>query len=48
MANGYGVVSFGTKDLPWIVKYVRNQKEHHATGKIYERLERIDREGEDG
>ena len=24
---GYGVVSFGTKDLPWVNEYVRNQKE---------------------
>jgi putative transposase len=38
---GYGVVSFGTKDLEWVKRYVRNQKEHHATGKVYERLERI-------
>jgi putative transposase len=38
---GYGVVSFGTKDLEWVKAYVRNQKEHHAKGQIYERLERI-------
>ena len=38
---GYGVVSFGTKDLPWIVDYVRNQRERHARGKIEDRLERI-------
>ena len=35
--SGYGVVSFGTKDVQWVVKYVRNQKEHHQKGKIYER-----------
>ncbi len=46
--SGYGVVSFGTKDLPWIVKYVRNQKEHHTKGTIYERLERMEREETDG
>ncbi|UCE58974.1 MAG: IS200/IS605 family transposase, partial [Phycisphaerales bacterium] len=28
--NGYGVVSFGVKDLPWVVQYIRNQKAHHA------------------
>jgi putative transposase len=39
--HGYGIVSFGTKDLPWIIDYVENQKEHHRTGKIYDRLERI-------
>ena len=39
--TGYGVVSFGTKDLEWVRDYVRNQKEHHARGTIHERLERI-------
>lgn len=37
--NGYGIVSFGTKDLKWVVNYVLNQKEHHKTGKIFKRLE---------
>jgi hypothetical protein len=40
--TGYGVVSFGTKDLPWVVSYVRNQKEHHAKGTIVGRLEKTD------
>jgi len=35
----YGVVSFGTKDLAWVVDYVRNQRQHHAQGKTHERLE---------
>ena len=39
---GYGVVSFGTKDLEWVKRYVRNQKEHHATGTLEPRLERIE------
>src|SRR5215831_12630593 len=39
--TGHGVVSFGTKDLTWVLAYIRNQKEHHAKGTIYERLERI-------
>ena len=39
---GYGVVSFGSKDLPWVIDYIRNQTEHHATGKTHGRLERID------
>ncbi len=38
---GYGVVSFGTKDLEWVKQYIRNQKEHHANGSAVERLERI-------
>ena len=45
--KGYGVVSFGTKDLPWIVSYIRDQKERHRTGRTSDRLERIsaDEEG---
>ncbi|MBL8202851.1 MAG: IS200/IS605 family transposase [Blastocatellia bacterium] len=39
--TGYGVVSFGAKDLEWVVSYIRNQKEHHRNGSIYDRLERI-------
>jgi putative transposase len=42
--EGYGVVSFGTRDLPWVVQYVRNQKEHHALGTAQDRLERLCRE----
>ncbi len=38
---GYGVVSFGTKDLPWVRAYIRNQREHHARGTVVERLERF-------
>ena len=38
---GYGVVSFGTRDLEWIVSYINNQEERHRVGKISERLERI-------
>jgi putative transposase len=37
--SGYGVASFGTKDLEWVKEYVRKQKEHHARGTGYERLE---------
>lgn len=39
--TGYGVVGFGTGDLEWVKAYVRNQWEHHATGKTSERLERF-------
>ncbi|MBX3404443.1 MAG: IS200/IS605 family transposase [Phycisphaeraceae bacterium] len=39
--TGYGVVSFGKRDLPWVVEYVRNQREHHAAGRVQDRLERI-------
>jgi REP-associated tyrosine transposase len=42
--EGYGVVSFGTKDLKWVIDYVKNQKEHHARGTINRRLECCDDE----
>ena len=42
--EGYGVVSFGTKDLKWVIDYVNNQKEHHARGTTNKRLERSDEE----
>ena len=42
--QGYGVVSFGTKDLRWVIRYVKNQKEHHSNGTTNERLERTDSE----
>jgi putative transposase len=38
---GYGVVSFGTKDLTWVKAYVRDQRRRHARGAVEERLERI-------
>jgi putative transposase len=40
--RGYGIVSFGTKDLLWVVKYILNQKEHHKKGSTHERLEKYD------
>jgi putative transposase len=39
--RGYGIVSFGTKDLQWVVDYVKNQKEHHRRGTMSERLEKF-------
>jgi putative transposase len=39
--TGYGVVSFGTRDLEWVRDYIRNQRDRHARGKVEERLERI-------
>jgi putative transposase len=43
--SGYGVVSFGTGDLEWVKEYVRNQEEHHASGRLFDRLERITENG---
>ncbi|HYV25584.1 MAG TPA: IS200/IS605 family transposase [Pyrinomonadaceae bacterium] len=37
--TGYGVVSFGTKDLEWVINYIRNQKVHHEKRSTVERLE---------
>jgi putative transposase len=39
--TGYGVVSFGAKQLPWVTDYIRNQREHHHLGTIRDRLERV-------
>ncbi len=39
--TGYGVISFGTRDLPWVVAYIRDQKSHHASATAHDRLERI-------
>jgi len=44
--SGYGVVSFGTKDLEWVVAYIRNQKEHHRNDSPVDRLERIEHDEE--
>jgi putative transposase len=38
---GYGVVSFGKRDLPWVADYIARQREHHAAGRAVDRLERI-------
>lgn len=40
--TGYGVVSFGRKAMPWVVRYVENQREHHAKQTTCERLERVE------
>jgi putative transposase len=37
----YGVVSFGSKMLDMVVRYVRNQQRHHAEGTTIAMLERI-------
>ena len=39
--RGFGVVSFGKKQLPWVVRYIANQKEHHAQRTTESQLERI-------
>ena len=44
--RGFGGVSFGKKNLPWVLAYVANQKQHHAAGTTIERLECADHEDE--
>ena len=39
--TGYGVVSFGSRDLQWVVNYVNKQRERHTRGIVSDRLERI-------
>ena len=38
--RGYGVVSFGKNNLPWVLDYIARQKEHHARQDVHDRLER--------
>lgn len=35
----YGVLSFSEKNLPGLVKYVKNQREHHASGNLVSEME---------
>jgi putative transposase len=38
--DGYGVLSFGEKNLPQVNAYILNQKEHHDSGTVIAALER--------
>lgn len=40
--SGYGVVSFGTRNLAWVIDYIRRQKQHHHECSVQVRLERIE------
>ena len=39
--SGYGVVSFGEKQLEWVVGYVNNQKQHHSNCTTEVKLENM-------
>ena len=39
--TGYGVTSFSAKGLPWVRKYIRNQRKHHKDNTLKDVLERI-------
>lgn len=45
--RGYGVRTFGAKQLPFILEYIKNQKIHHAKDKLQIYLETIDDESTD-
>jgi putative transposase len=38
----YGVVSFGERNLSSVVRYIHNQKQHHAEGTLIAAMERRD------
>ena len=40
--QGYGVLTFGAKRLPFVIDYIRRQQEHHAADTIEEYLEQMD------
>ncbi len=40
--DGYGVLTFGARNLPTVVDYITHQKEHHAAGRIQPYLEQSD------
>lgn len=40
--EAYGVVTFGAKNLPYVIRYIENQKEHHRAGTLQPYLEQID------
>ncbi len=42
--QSYGVLTFGAKNLDFVVAYIERQKEHHATNTLTAYLERIDDE----
>ena len=38
----YGVVSFGERNLASVVRYIHQQKQHHAGGTLISAMERMD------
>jgi putative transposase len=41
----YGIVSFGSKQLPMVIEYVHNQKAHHAENRLFTALEKAENAG---
>ena len=42
--RGYGVLTFGAKNLDFVVSYIKNQKEHHSNQTLEPYMERFDDE----
>ena len=40
--NEYGVLSFGERNLASVVRYIHNQKQHHADGTFLAAMEQLD------
>jgi len=40
--SGYGVLTFGTKNLAFVIQYIERQKEHHANGTLEPYLEQTE------
>lgn len=43
--DDYGVFSFGEKSLSMVVRYIHEQKQHHAAGTLFDLMERMDGQG---
>ena len=39
--DGYGVITLGENEIPRVVRYIKNQKEHHSQGNLSDRLEKL-------
>jgi REP element-mobilizing transposase RayT len=39
--EGYGALTFGAKQIPYVVHYIECQKDHHAEGKTEPYLEQV-------
>ncbi len=40
--NGYGVLTFGAKNLAYVVRYIERQKDHHRENQLEPYLETIE------
>jgi putative transposase len=42
--KSYGILTFGAKNLPFVVDYIQRQKEHHSNNQLVSYLEEIGEE----